>query len=213
VSDARTVGTLGVVLAGGLGARLGAGAPKPLRVVGGLTLLERALGTLHDVCDEVVVVAPAGRALPSGAARRVNDPAGAAGPLAGLVTGLRAAAFDRAIALGVDFPLMRSAALRGLAARLGGGARHPLAVMPAPGGIPQPLAAAYAPDALAQLAAALEAGERSPVVAVRALTPLLLDDAALAALPGGLENFFNVNTPDDLAEAERRLAARAEAGA
>jgi molybdopterin-guanine dinucleotide biosynthesis protein A len=39
---------------------------------------------------------------------------------------------------------------------------------------------------------------------------LRLDDAALAGMPGGLACFFNLNTPADLAEAERRVAARAE---
>ena len=44
--------------------------------------------------------------------------------------------------------------------------------------------------------------------AVDALDALRLDDDALTRLPGGLESFFNLNTREDLAEAERRLAAR-----
>src|SRR5439155_8105257 len=96
--------------------------PKALVRLAGVTLLERALAILSAVCDEVVVVAPAGLALPAPAARadpaspgaresgsapgvrRVNDPPDAAGPLAGVVAGLGARAFARAIVLGVDLP-------------------------------------------------------------------------------------------------------------
>jgi molybdopterin-guanine dinucleotide biosynthesis protein A len=37
----------------------------------------------------------------------------------------------------------------------------------------------------------------------------VLRDEALRELPGGDEAFFNLNTPDDLIEAARRIAARA----
>jgi molybdopterin-guanine dinucleotide biosynthesis protein A len=35
-------------------------------------------------------------------------------------------------------------------------------------------------------------------------------DPELAALPGGIDAYFNLNTPDDLANAERRLAPEGE---
>jgi len=203
-------GTLGVLVAGGRGVRLGLGVPKAFARLGGLTLLERASRTLERVCDEIVVTAPAGLPLPQLAHARVADVAGAAGPLAGLVAGLAARPFTRALALGVDFPLARAEALQILLDRLGGYC----AVVPIPGGVPQPLAAAYAPAALTTLARSLAAGERAVTAAVLALGPLLLSDAEIARLPGGDENFFNLNTPADLALAERSvLAARPERSA
>ena len=221
--------TLGVLLAGGRGARLGPGSPKALVTVAGKTLLERALETLGPVCDVVVIAAPAaltlepalGRARMDGRVelRRVDDPADAAGPLAGLVAGLEAARFRRALALGVDFPLMRVAFLAALLDRLEDGPGSAIsadaherarAVIPAPAGVPQPLVAAYAPEATAVLRAALDRGERAATRAVLALAPRLLGDDELAALPGGLESLFNLNTPDALAEAERRLASPRE---
>jgi molybdopterin-guanine dinucleotide biosynthesis protein A len=201
--------TLGVLLAGGAGRRLGAGVPKALARVGGRTLLERAARVLGGACDEVVVAAPRSlapalaAALPG--ARLVVDLEDAVGPLAGLTAGLAAAPHREAIALGVDFPLMTTAALERLAERLRGdpGAR---AVVPAPGGVPQPLAAAYGLAARDALARALEAGERSVTRAVMTLDPVVLDDPALVEL-GGPEIWLNLNRPEDLAEAERRLAA------
>jgi molybdopterin-guanine dinucleotide biosynthesis protein A len=98
---------------------------------------------------------------------------------------------------------MRPAMLDALLARLGDRA----AVIPAPGGVPQPLAAAYAARAVALLSAALARGERAVTVAALAFDQLVLSDAELSRIEGGVECFFNLNTPGDLAEAGRRLAA------
>lgn len=204
-------GTLGVLVAGGAGSRLGLGTPKALVRVGDTTLLERGVRTLAAVCDQVVVAAPAAMtlALPAGAhgahaPTRACDPEGAAGPLAGAVAGLASHRFERAVVLGVDFPCVTPAALEALLGRLG----DHQAVVPVPGGVPQPLVAAYAAGARSHLAERLDAGERSLIRAIETLDVLRLEDDALSRLPGGLENFFNLNTRADLADAERRLAAR-----
>ena len=78
--------------------------------------------------------------------------------------------------------------------------------------MPQPLAAAYSPSAAPTLASRLHAGERSVTHAALALDPLFLGDEELARLDGGLENFFNLNTPADLEEAESLLRVREETG-
>jgi len=214
--------TLGVLLAGGRGSRLGESAPKAFVRVGGESLLARAARTLAEVCDEVLVTGPGDWSQALGAeapaTRFAADPADAQGPLAGVVVGLTAVPFRRALVLGVDFPLARSAALAALLAWLSGaglGTRPPAraAVVPTPGSIPQPLFAAYAPAAAAGLAAALAGGERSIVRAVRTLDPWLVPEPELLELPGGLDNFVNVNTPDDRIDVERRLAALATKGA
>jgi molybdopterin-guanine dinucleotide biosynthesis protein A len=199
--------TRGVLVVGGRGERLGLGLPKAHVLVGGETLLARALATLGRVCDEVVVAAPATMEvlLPTGAvpARRVADLEPGAGPLAGLVAGLEDAGFERAVALGVDFPFARSEALSVILSRLES-AGSPAAV-PAPEGRLQPLFAAYARAAARPLATDFAAGERSVVRAVERLEPEVLPSHLLATLPGGLDNFFNLNTPEDLITAERRL--------
>ena len=194
--------TLGILLAGGRGERLKLARPKALVLLGGETLLERARGTLRQVCDDLVVVAPADIVLPlASGASRLLDPG--EGPLGGLAAASTAPAFARVLVLGVDFPLVRAATLTALLERLG--ARR--AVLPMPGGRAQPLVAAYSVEALAALAGAFAGGERSVVRAVETLDPLRLDDAELQALPGGLESFLDVDTPDALADAERRLRA------
>ena len=193
--------TLGVIVAGGRGVRLGLRRPKAFAEVGGMTLLVRAEAVLTALCDEIVIAAPADLALPPHRSARVADAMGDAVPLAGLVAGLSARPFERAVALGVDFPRMRPEMLAALLARLGRRA----AVIPAPGGVPQPLAAVYAPGAVAPLAASLAGGERAVTVAVLALDPVIVAEHDLSRLDGGSACFFNLNTPADLAEAGRPL--------
>ncbi|MFL6171442.1 MAG: molybdenum cofactor guanylyltransferase, partial [Marmoricola sp.] len=110
----ETPRTGAVVLAGGTSVRLD-GADKASIELGGLTLLEHALGAMLDI-DEVVVV---GEAVPT--TRPVTftreDPAGG-GPAAGVLAGLRAFARrpDLLVVLAVDMPLVTSATVRRLAA-------------------------------------------------------------------------------------------------
>ncbi len=217
--------TLGVLLAGGRGRRLGAAGPKALARLGGTTLLARTRALLAELCDEVVVVAPASLALPVPAAERVCDAEPGDGPLAGVVAGLASRPFARALVLGVDFPLLTAHLLRALGGQLG----DALAVLPAPDGLPQPLAAWYAPGAFAPLAASLAAGERSLLRALHALSPRIVAGDELMKLAGdegvanhlanlagnanmnlagdeGVLQFLNVNTPRDLARATALLA-------
>jgi molybdenum cofactor guanylyltransferase len=191
---------LGIVLAGGTGERLAAGKPKALVELAGTTLLARAVATLEALCLPVVVAAPADLALPGCPVPRVADAAGG-GPLAGLAGAWRAVPGRTSIVLGVDFPLVRVAALRALLDRLG----EVEAVIPEPGGRPQPLVAVYAAAAMARMAALFDQGIRAVTRASADLHALRVGDADLALIEGGLENFMNVNTAADLLEAARRL--------
>ena len=197
--------TLGVVLAGGQGVRLGREAPKAELMLAGRTLLARARVTLEALADVVVVSAPLELDLPSAGASRVADAAGAEGPLAGLVAALTSQPFERAVVLAVDLPFASVAALRALGMQMGSQVD---VVLAAPGGIPQPLAAWYAPSAVVPLAAALDAGERSVTRAVSRLRARVLGREALVDMPDGEAAYFNLNTPADLAEAVRRCEER-----
>ena len=200
--------SLGVLLAGGRGTRLGAGVPKALVACGGQTLLARAMTTLDRLCDSVVVVAPRELELPVPRADRVDDPPGAHGPLGAMVAGLGSRTFDEALVLAVDLPLITERALDALRARRG----DALAVIAAPSALPQPLAAWYGSGARAGLEAALASGERSVIAACCTLTPRLVGDEELAKMPDGEGFQWNVNTPEDLERAERMLAERTRSG-
>ncbi|MBK7367878.1 MAG: molybdenum cofactor guanylyltransferase [Candidatus Eisenbacteria bacterium] len=194
---------LGILVAGGAGRRMGEGAPKAMRVVGGATLFARAEATLRACCDDWIVCAPESVTLPVASERRVADAAPASGAgddagrgssaLAGLVAGLSSRPFGVALVLGVDFPLLDPPTLLALHGALGA---HAVALA-APGGVPQPLAAWYAPSAVAPLTEAFARGERTLTRAVLALPH--------AIVPVDDTRFLNVNTPDDLVRAEALL--------
>ena len=98
------------------------------------------------------------------------------------------------------------------------GPRHPLlgiatalraapgcsAVVPRAEGLLQPLAALYGPDCLEPIETGLAAG-RSVIATVSEMDPVVAEEPELARFGDPATAFFNVNTPADLAWAERHL--------
>jgi molybdenum cofactor guanylyltransferase len=193
----RKTTTLGAVLAGGAGSRLG-GAKATVELAG-RALVEYPLAALVAAGIEAVVVAKADTALPSLAAPVVVEPAEPRHPLLGVVTALRYGGGRPVLVVACDMPFVTPELLRELA-----GASDPLLVA-APGGDLQPLLARYSPALLPDLEAAL-ARRESLRRTVAALEPRLLGDAELARFgdPGRLA--LNVNDDSDLRRAGDMLA-------
>ncbi|MCW2785128.1 MAG: molybdopterin-guanine dinucleotide biosynthesis protein [Marmoricola sp.] len=101
-----------MILTGGSAVRLD-GADKASIELGGLTLLEHALGALLDIDEVVVVGDPVPTTRPVTFTR--EDPTGG-GPAAGLLAGLRCFARRPTwlVVLAVDMPLVTSATIRRL---------------------------------------------------------------------------------------------------
>jgi molybdopterin-guanine dinucleotide biosynthesis protein A len=172
----------GIVLAGGAGRRMG--APKAGVVVGGATLVERAVALLSPVCDEVVVVSRPAVALPALAVPVVHDRPGAEGPLNAILTGLMAVGGEDALVLACDMPFAGEAVAALLAA-------PPGAAVACDGDRPQPLCARYPRrDALRAAASIVGDGGRRAHALIEALPwePVAVGGRALTTL----------NTPDDL---------------
>ena len=92
----------GIVLAGGLGRRLG--APKASLPFQGTTLVERAVTILDEFCAEVLVVSRPEIPLPKLQVPVIMDEPGPPSALRGLVTGLNSACFSEAVVLACDLP-------------------------------------------------------------------------------------------------------------
>ena len=188
-----------VILAGGEGRRMGGG--KPLRLLGEERLIDRAarvaLGWSGDV--RLAVRAPEqarGTDLPL-----LLDAPGAAGPLAGLRSGLEAARrAERCFVLTIpcDVPFLP----RDLSARLLEVIGDRLAALAASGTDLHPACALWRADALDHLPAYLETGRRSLIGFAEAI--------GFARAHWDASRFLNVNSPADLAEAERRLASEVQ---
>jgi molybdopterin-guanine dinucleotide biosynthesis protein A len=202
-----------VVLAGGLGRRMG-GGDKPLRSLGGKPMLARVIERLAPQVERVVINAngdPA-RFAAYGLPIVADTIAGFAGPLAGILAGMRWAQENlpeaRFIASAAsDTPFFPT----DLVARLseGCGSDERTIALAASSNGTHPVFGLW-PVALADdLEKFLEGGEGGKILTfadrhVRLNVPF--DDLIL---PDGtaVDPFFNVNTPEDAARAEKIAAA------
>ena len=203
--------TLGVLLAGGLARRMG-GGDKPMRSIGSRTLLERVIARVRPQCDDLILNAngdPA-RFAAFGLTVVADNVPDFPGPLAGIL-----AALDWTAANRPDIAWMLSAAAdcpflpRDLVARL-----HE---------------ARAREDA--QLAVAASGGQTHPVIGLWRVSlrdelrhSLVVEDirkidrwtaryrlATVSWPTEPLDPFFNANTVEDIAEAERLAALDAAA--
>lgn len=198
--------TIGVLLAGGLGRRMG-GGDKPLREIGGRTLLVRAVERLAPQCDALIINAngnPA-RFATLGLPTVADSIAGFAGPLAGILAALEwvrehRQEYEWVVSIPTDSPFLPHDLVSGLhRARLQAG---------------KPLASARSGDQV------------HPVVGLWPVS--LADDLRHALVVEDMRKidrwtarhgvaeaiwptepydpFFNANRPEDLHEAEAMLA-------
>ena len=189
-----------VIQAGGRSSRMG--QDKGLVLLAGRALVEHVLARVDGLGDEVLITTnnPAGYAylgMPL-----ASDATPGAGALPGLQTALQAAHGDHVLVVACDMPFLN----RPLLAHLLSLAPQADVVVPQWADRYQTLHAVYARrPCLAAVTQALAAGEKRlisfyPQVQVRAVTA-----AEVAEFDPAGRTFFNVNTPDDLAEARRHF--------
>ena len=187
-----------VILAGGEGKRVGGG--KPLRRLGGERLIDRAVRQAQGWSDAVAVAVREASQVQPLEAELINDESGVAGPLGGLVAGLRfAQRAGRPLLLTIpadtpflpaDLPerLLESIGDRACALGRSGGRLHPVCGL-------------WRLSALEKAPAYLLSGKRSLKGFAEAIGYVAVE------WPGGpTDPFVNINTTDDLAQAERRAA-------
>ena len=125
----------GVVLAGGVSARMG--RDKRFLDLHGVTLLEHVLARLRPIVGELIVVTRGADPLPGLDARMVTDRYPGTGVLAGVHAGLIAARNEWAYVVAGDMPLLNQELLLAMAPladgfdRCGGAAVAPVAGAPA----------------------------------------------------------------------------------
>ena len=183
----------GLVLAGGKSTRLG--RDKTRLVFSGSPLLERAVGLLRRVADDVRVSGTDPSDVGCDAPWLADDEPGL-GPLGGILTALRRLD-GPVLALACDLPLMRADILETLLAARARRPAEALATMflnPASGRV-EPLVAVYEPGAASLLEAAVARGAYG---LTRAVPPQRRLEIPYG--PGMSRAFLNLNTPGDLDE-------------
>jgi len=204
-AHAREPATHGLILAGGLARRMG-GGDKALLRIGEKTILERAIATLAPQCAGLLINANGdlSRFSRFGLPVVSDDISGFAGPLAGILAGLdwlarNARAIEWMLSVPGDCPFLpgdlvarlhqeRMASGLPLACAQSGEWRHPVVGL-------------WPVSLRGDLREALQAGSRK----IEAWTGS--HGVALAQWPAEpIDPFFNVNTPEDAAAAERIAA-------
>jgi molybdopterin-guanine dinucleotide biosynthesis protein A len=205
---------VGVVLAGGRGRRIG--GDKAVASLAGRPLLSYPLGAMLGVLDDVVVVAKPSTVLPAlGDVAVWEEPEQPSHPLVGIAEALRRAGGRWVLVCAGDMPFVPVSLLTSLAELAGGGDRAargdraaggdrgphdaPAVVAASADGALQPLLGCYGPACLDALAAAAREAVAPARAVVEALGPLVVP----VSDPGAL---FNVNSAEDLREAEALLA-------
>jgi len=201
----------GVILAGGLARRMG-GGDKALVEVGGETLLGRVIARLKPQVGEIVLNAngdPA-RFASFGLPVVPDTVEGFAGPLAGVLAGMRWAAplgYTHVASAAGDTPFFPADLVARLAAAVTeSGSQIAIAATNEPGrGVSAQPTFGLWPVALAddlEAALCVESLRKIVVWAAR-------HGCARAVFDAAGHPFFNINTPGDIVEAERILKERA----
>lgn len=185
---------VGVVLAGGVGRRMG--GRKTTVEFRGEPLLWRPVRALRAVLADVAVICKEDTILPElpGGVRIWCEPDARHHPLIGVAAALRGAAGRAVVVCAGDLPFVTAGTVRALA----GSEPEAAAVVARAAGRLQPLLARYGPNALGTIDA-MGPGEAATAVVER-LGPAILDVADREA--------FNVNAPEDLLLAEAEPPAR-----
>jgi molybdenum cofactor guanylyltransferase len=199
-APARGGGPVGIVLAGGLGRRIG--GAKAVVELDHRPLISYPLEAVWRALGNVAIVAKMDTELPSVPGVSVwIEPDEPRHPLTGIVHAISLADGRPVLICAADMPFVTTTLIRALADH---DPRGRGAVVASSGGELQPLLGCYQATALE----ALSAVRREPSVALRdavaAVEPVLheVDDPEL---------LFNVNTPDDLLQAAAMLGKRTNA--
>jgi molybdenum cofactor guanylyltransferase len=198
----RRRGPIGVILAGGLGRRIG--GSKAIVKLCGRPLIAYPLEAMSLALDDVAVLAKRDSELPClpGVSLWI-EPDAPRHPLVGITYALEFARGRAALVCAADLPFV-TAELIDCIAHAGRG-RAP-AIVAAHEGAMQPLLGCYQPVAAALLGAVSTAVDRPLREVVAAIKPRLLEVE-------DPDTLFNVNAPDDLLQAaamldRRRLSAQ-----
>jgi molybdopterin-guanine dinucleotide biosynthesis protein A len=176
------------------------GRPKALLPFDGEPLIVHIVSTLMRLFPDVVVVAAPGQELPSMPVTLVRDDVAYQGPVGGICYGLRASSSDAAFVTSCDSAFLNLELISYLVDQL---PEHDV-VVPHWEDRLQPLHAVYRRGVMPLLEAQLERGELRPVFLFdRVRTRRIEADEITRLDPEGL-SFFNMNSPEDYAEALRR---------
>jgi molybdopterin-guanine dinucleotide biosynthesis protein A len=209
----------GFVQAGGGSTRFG--TDKALVKLDGKSMLERTGELLASVCQDVNIVAPSGKYADAPWPVLADGWPGE-GPLGGILTALnylnettptnqsgarKHGPYSFALILSCDLPFLTKEFLSFLKDRALSSEAQ--VVVPESSSGLEPLCACWCSDSAATLQAGFDAGGRKVSEAMKHLRMEVLDHSSWKRFDNENRLFWNMNTPEDFAEARRILEAKA----
>lgn len=202
--DTKGSAVTGIILAGGRSRRLG--RDKAVEPFDGQPLIRRVIERVPPLTDEIVVVVAdtaRGQALPLDVDHRVAvDIYPDGGSLGGIFSGLSAASNDWGLVVACDMPFLN----RQLLEHMLGLRADCDAVVPQPGAFPEPTHALYSRACLPHIEARLQANDLKISGFFEEVRVRYLDEEEVRRFDPELLSFFNVNSPEDLAQAHALAA-------
>jgi len=187
-----------IVLAGGRSSRMG--TSKALLLFDDEPLIVHVVATLQRLFADVVVVAAPEQDLPSMPVRLVSDEVAYQGPVGGIYYGLMAAGSDAAFVTSCDSVFLNIDLIAHLLDQL---PEHDV-VVPHWQGRFQPLHAVYRRSVSPLLAEQLARGQLRPVYLFDKVRLRRVDEDEIRRFDPEGSSFYNMNTPEDYAEALKR---------
>lgn len=180
-------------------------------LLGGEPLLRRVAMLLAGLADDVIIVTsresqyrPLVADLP---ARFAMDVIPGRGPLGGIYTALLASRWERCIVTACDLPLLNSALLAWMVEQ----ADSADAVVPRIAGKLEPLHAVYRRSCIPAIQRRIDSDPQASASSWLAdVRTRYVGEAEIERFDPGCYSLWNVNTPEDFAAAEKRLAKAAE---
>lgn len=194
-----------IVLAGGRSSRMG--TPKAMLPFDGEPLIAHIVRSLQEDFGEIVVVAAPGQELPALDAKIVHDAIAYQGPVGGITYGLHAITSALGFVTSCDSAFLS----RPLVSHLTASAEGFEVVVPRWQGRFQPLVAVYRRSVLPSLEAQLSRGELRPVYLFENVRTRVVEEDEIRRFDPEGASFFNMNTPADYQEAQRRWASMSRA--
>lgn len=193
------------IMAGGQSSRMGRN--KAFVEVGGIPIIERIIRRVVDLGSELLLVTatPADYAhLP---VQLVDDLYPGKGPLGGIYTALTRATSDYVLVVSCDQPFLNSEFLRYLISLRAG---FDVIVPLSRDGYPQSMQAIYGKACLEPIRERLEAEQLKVIGFFRDVRVREVNNQEIDRFDPDRLSFMNINTPDDLKDAQR-IAARLDA--
>jgi molybdopterin-guanine dinucleotide biosynthesis protein A len=192
----RTSKVAGVILAGGRNSRMG-GADKAFLRVSGQTVVERTIGVLRQVCEQIIVVTNLPEKYASFDVEVTSDHYPARGPLAGIHAALGRVTAAHAFVVACDMPFLRIEPVRYLVRAID--CSNADAVVPWWDGDIEPLHAVYATHIRDNIDGLLQRGSGAVRDLLAQIRVTYVAEPEMRAVIGAEESFRNVNTPEDAA--------------